>query len=133
MPDLAELVRKASSIEHPTNLVALRALANESARRAIGVHASKKHRHDAMTKFIVASLAGMTSVWLMMKAPHWRDMQFVAACVTLLIAMYWAGQAYAQARRDAPRLRIRSGIRRTRRGAESAAARLRVEGLVLRV
>lgn len=96
VPDLSELVRKAPVIEHPTNLVALRALANESARRAIGVHASKKHRRDAVTKFIVASLAGMTSVWLMMRAPDWRDMQFIAACVTLLIALYWAGQAYAR-------------------------------------
>jgi hypothetical protein len=92
--DLSELVRKTPAIEQPTNIEALRALANETARRAIGIHATKKHRRDAVTKFIVASLAGITSVWLMMLAPDWRDLQFISACVSLLIASYWAGQTY---------------------------------------
>ena len=95
VPDLSDLIRKAPVIGQPTNLKALRALANETARHAIGVHASKKHRRDAMSKFVVASLAGMTSVWLMMLAPSWRDLQFISACVGLLIAAYWAGQVYS--------------------------------------
>jgi hypothetical protein len=53
-----------------------------------------KHRRDAVTKVIVSSLAGMTSLWLMMLAPSWRDMQFIAACVSLLVAAYWAGEAF---------------------------------------
>ena len=76
------------------NHEALRALANETARRAIGVHATKKHRRDAVSRFIVASLAGMTSLWLMLLRTDWRDLQFVSACVSLLIAAYWAGQTY---------------------------------------
>ncbi|MEX0641729.1 MAG: hypothetical protein WD468_03460, partial [Pirellulales bacterium] len=95
VPDLSELVRKAPVIGQPTNMVALRALANETARRAIGVHATKKHRRDAVTRFIVASLAGMTSLWLMLLAPDWRDLQFISACLSLLIAAYWAGQTYS--------------------------------------
>jgi hypothetical protein len=94
LTDLSEMVRSAPAAR-PTNLDALRALANESARQAIGAHTSKQKLRDAVTKFMVASLAGITSVWLMMLAPTWHDLQFIAACVALLIAAYWAGQAYA--------------------------------------
>jgi hypothetical protein len=94
LTDLTELVRKAPA-EKPADLETLRALANETARHAIGVYTSKKHRRDAVTKFIVASLAGMTSVWLMMLAPDWRDLQFISACLSLVVAAYWAGQTYA--------------------------------------
>jgi hypothetical protein len=86
--------RKATVIEEPANLEAFRALANESARRAIGTHAQRVHRRNALTKAIVATLAGLTSAWLMLEAPGWRDVQFIAACVSLLAAAYWAGQTY---------------------------------------
>jgi hypothetical protein len=39
-------------------------------------------------------LAGMTSLLLMLESPDWRDMQFITACVSLVGACYWAGQAY---------------------------------------
>jgi hypothetical protein len=76
-----------------TDLGALRALANESARRAIGRHGSKKHRREAKTKVIIACLAGMTSLWLMLQSANWRDIQFLAACMSLLVAAYCAGNA----------------------------------------
>jgi uncharacterized coiled-coil DUF342 family protein len=76
-----------------TDLGALRALANESARRAIGRHELKVHRADAVTKLIVSTLAGMTSLWLMLDAPNWLDTQFIAACIALIVAAYWAGEA----------------------------------------
>jgi hypothetical protein len=77
-----------------TDMVALRALANESARRAIGRHELKKHRRDALTKMTVSTLAGMTSLWLMLSSPNWRDLQFITACVSLIVAGYWAGEAF---------------------------------------
>ena len=86
--------RKSAVVEEPANLEAFRALANESARRAIGTHAQRVHRRNALTKAIVATLAGATSVWLMLEAPGWRDVQFIAACVSLMAAAYWAGQTY---------------------------------------
>ncbi len=73
---------------------AFRALANESARRAISTHALQKHRRNAVTKAIVATLAGMTSVFVMLEAPGWIDFQFITAGVALLAAAYWAGQTY---------------------------------------
>jgi hypothetical protein len=58
------------------------------------VHATRTHRRDAVTKFIVASLAGITSLWLILLAPSWRDLQFMAACVLLGVALVWATQTY---------------------------------------
>jgi hypothetical protein len=54
----------------------------------------RKLRHNAVTKTIVATLAGMTSLWLMLDAPGWRDVQFVTACGALLVAAYWASEAF---------------------------------------
>jgi hypothetical protein len=79
-----------------TNLGALRALANETARRDISRHQLKKHRRDARTKVIVSTLAGMTSLWLMLDAPNWRNIQFITACISLLVAAYWAGEAFRE-------------------------------------
>jgi hypothetical protein len=77
-----------------TNLSALRALANESARHAIGRHQLTKNRRDAVTKAIVSMLAGMTSLWLMLKSSDWHDIQFITGCASLLVAAYWAGVAF---------------------------------------
>jgi hypothetical protein len=89
-----EAIARRAATAPTTNLGALRALANESARRAISRHELKKHRRDAVTKVIVSTLAGMTSLWLMLDAPDWRDIQFITACVSLLVAAYWAGEAF---------------------------------------
>jgi hypothetical protein len=86
--------RKAPLAQQTADLKAFRAVANETARRAISTHAIRKHRRNAMTKTIVATLAGMTSVLLMLEAPDWRDLQFIAACVSLVVAAYWAGQTF---------------------------------------
>jgi hypothetical protein len=88
------LARRAVADSPHTDMGALRALANESARRAISRHQLKKHRRDAVTKVIVSTLAGMTSFWLMLEAPSWKDIQFITACVSLIVAAYWAGEAF---------------------------------------
>jgi hypothetical protein len=88
------IARRAAAAVPATDLGALRALANETARRAIGRHELKKHRRDAMTKVIVSSLAGVTSLWLMLDAPTWLDIQFITACVSLIVAAYWAGETF---------------------------------------
>ncbi|MEX0611564.1 MAG: FHA domain-containing protein [Pirellulales bacterium] len=86
--------RKQAHTAPATDLEALRALANETARRAITTHALRKYRRNAVTKMIVSTLAGVTSLWLMLQSPHWRDLQFITACVSLMIAAYWAGETY---------------------------------------
>lgn len=88
-------VRRAATAP-ATNLGALRALANATARGDISRHQLKKHRRDAVTKVIVSTLAGMTSLWLMLDAENWRSIQFVTACISLLVAAYWAGEAFRE-------------------------------------
>jgi chromosome segregation ATPase len=86
--------RKASMPAPQTDLEALRALANESARRAISRHSFRKYRRNALTKMIVSTLAGVTSLWLMLESPGWLDMQFIAACVSMAIAAYWGAETF---------------------------------------
>lgn len=86
--------RKSAASATVTDLGALRAIANETARRAINRHELRKHRRNAVTKAIVATLAGVTSLWFMLDSPDWRSIQFVTACVSLLVAAYWAGETY---------------------------------------
>jgi hypothetical protein len=88
------IARRGAASDPASDLNALRALANDSARRAISHHQSHKHRRNAVTKVIVSTLAGMTSLWLMLLAPSWTDLQFIAACVSLVIAAYWAGDTF---------------------------------------
>jgi hypothetical protein len=78
--------------EPPANIQALREIANETARRAIAVHAINKHRRDALTKVIVSLLAAMTGLWIMILAPAWIDLQCLAALVLFMIATYWSYQ-----------------------------------------
>jgi hypothetical protein len=96
LTSLGTVRRKAPIVEQPADMKTLRALANEMARRAIGTHGLRMHRRNAITKVIVSTLAGMTSLLMMLSAPHWTDLQFITACVSLIIAAYWAGQTYAE-------------------------------------
>jgi hypothetical protein len=84
--------RKASMPAPQTDLEALRALANESARRAISRHALRKHRRNMITKVIVSTLAGVTSLWMMLESESWFNLQFITACVSMLVAAYWASE-----------------------------------------
>jgi hypothetical protein len=86
--------RRVSSPAPTTNLGALRALANETARMAISRHELRTLRRNAVTKTIVATLAGVTSLWLMLDSPDWRHVQFLTACGALLVAAYWAAEAF---------------------------------------
>jgi hypothetical protein len=92
--------RKPSMPAPQTDLEALRALANESARRAISRHAVRKHRRKAGTKVIVSALAAMTSVWLMLESPTWVHPLFITACVSTLVAAYWAGETIRALRKS---------------------------------
>jgi Inner membrane component of T3SS, cytoplasmic domain len=96
LTSLGTVRRKAPIVEQPADMKTLRAVANESARRAIGTHGLRVHRRNAITKVIVSTLAGMTSLLMMLGAPHWKDLQFITACVSLIVAAYWAGQTYAE-------------------------------------
>lgn len=91
---LEAIRRKSPMIVPQTDLEALRALANESARRAISRHTVRKLRRNATTKVLVATLAGVTSLWFMLHADQWWDLQFVTACVSMLVAAIWTGETF---------------------------------------
>jgi hypothetical protein len=74
---------------------ALRALANQSARHAIGVHTSRTLRRTSLTRFVIAFLAGMTSLYLLLESPGWESLQFATACVAGLVTLYWGRLTYA--------------------------------------
>jgi hypothetical protein len=76
-----------------SNMGALRDLANESARRAISHHHLRKHRRNAVSKAIFSVLAGIGGLWMMLDAPNWQHLQFLGACILLIAAVYWAGEA----------------------------------------
>jgi hypothetical protein len=89
MENLHEMRRRSSVPERGTDLEAMRRLANESTRQAIVTHATHKFRQATITKLIVATLAGSTSVYMMLNAPGWQSTQFVGACVALFAAIVW--------------------------------------------
>jgi hypothetical protein len=75
--------------EFGTDMNALRALANQSARHAIGVHTARTLRRKATTRFIVSLLAGVTGLYFMLNAPDWESREFGTACVALIASIYW--------------------------------------------
>lgn len=118
--DWEAIARRAAAAAPKADMGALRALANETARRAIGRHELKKHRRDAMTKVIVSSLAGMTSLWLMLDSPSWLDVQFLTACVSLVAAAYWAGGTFKELL-ESMRAAAYDGPEKLQNGADSTA------------
>lgn len=88
-----ELVRRRPMLPESTaDLAALRTLANESARRAITTHTLRKHRHNAVTRSILAVVAGMASWWFFSQAKDWISWHFIAGSLSLLGASYWLGE-----------------------------------------
>ncbi len=83
------LQRKVATQMPTSDLGALRALANETARRAIGRHDVRKYRRDAVKKLMIATLTGMASGWLMFTSHDWQSLQFVTGGVFLLVAAFW--------------------------------------------
>jgi hypothetical protein len=81
--------KKSLALEQKTDMAALRALANQSARHAIGVHTAGKLRRHALTRLIIAMLAGTASLYFFLAAPGWESLEFATASVALLASVYW--------------------------------------------
>jgi type III secretion system (T3SS) inner membrane Yop/YscD-like protein len=92
---LQELKRKEPTPEFATDMGALRALANQSARHAIGVHTTHTLRRNALTRFIICLLASTTTVYFMLNAPDWQSYEFSTGCVSLIAAIYWGRMTFA--------------------------------------
>jgi hypothetical protein len=87
--ELTELKSKPSVAEQAKDRIAMRELANQSARHAIGVHTARKLRRSARTRCIVALLGAAVGFYLLLDAPGWKSLQFAAGCVAAFAALYW--------------------------------------------
>jgi hypothetical protein len=89
--NLEDIKSKVIAPELASDMVAMRALANQSARHALGVHAARTFRSSARTRFIVALLGASAGLYLLLDAPEWKSLQFAAGCVATIAALYWGG------------------------------------------
>jgi uncharacterized coiled-coil protein SlyX len=100
-PTPAEVRPRMPAPEFAADMDALRALANQSARHAIGIHSARTFRHKLVAKIVLAFLAGMACVYLLLESPSWNSLQFVTACIAGLAALYWARLTYDVVRKAA--------------------------------
>ena len=87
--DIEEMRSKVNVSELASDRLAMRALANQSARHAIGVHTARTLRRKARTRFIVALLGASAGLYLLLDAPGWNSLQFAGGCVAAFAAIYW--------------------------------------------
>lgn len=93
--NLSEIKRKGHAPEIGTDMEALRALANQSARHAISVHQVRTLRRNAVTRFIITLLAATTSLYLFLNGDGWQTLEFATACVALLVSLVWSRITFA--------------------------------------
>lgn len=87
--DIEELRSKVAAPERTSDIAAMRALANQSARHAIGVHTASKLRRSARTRTVIALLGAAVGIYLLLDAPGWKSLQFASGCLAAVIALYW--------------------------------------------
>jgi hypothetical protein len=87
--DLEELRSSVPAPERSHSMAAMRELANESARHAIGVHTARRLRRAARTQAIIALLGAAVGTYLLIEAPNWQTLQFAGGCVAGFVALYW--------------------------------------------
>jgi hypothetical protein len=80
--------------ELSTDMDMLRALANQSARHAIGVHTARTLRRNSFTRLITAVLAATTSLYFLLESAGWDSYEFAIACVAALVAVAWGRLTY---------------------------------------
>lgn len=85
-----EEMKSKTAPEQPSDLAAMRALANQSARHAISLHAARGLRRTAITRVIVTALGASVSVYLLLNSSTWRSLSFAAGCAAGFAALYWA-------------------------------------------
>jgi uncharacterized coiled-coil DUF342 family protein len=93
--DLTDMKPKTPAPAFAADMQALRALANQSARYAIGVHTARRLRRTATTNCVIAVLAIFVGLYLLIYSPGWRSLQFAGACVAWTAALYWTKRSFS--------------------------------------
>jgi hypothetical protein len=78
--------------ETRSEMAALRALANRSARHAIGVHTAHHLRRKALIRSLFAVLSIGAGLYIGYHAPAWKSFEFGTGCIALLAALFWGLQ-----------------------------------------
>jgi DNA repair exonuclease SbcCD ATPase subunit len=92
--DIEEMKPKTPVPVFAADMNALRALANRSARHAIGVHTARRLRRTALRRCVTAVLAVFAGLCLFFFSPGWQSPQFVGACVAMIAALYLTWLSY---------------------------------------
>jgi len=73
----------------PTDMKAMRELANSSARRAIAKHSKRRHLEQAVSKFFVCAVASGVAAFMMLSAESLESPIFLAALVPAFVGLLW--------------------------------------------
>jgi chromosome segregation ATPase len=87
--DLKQLKETSQKPPLPTNLLAMRELANISARQAIAKHRKRRHFEGALSKLLVSGIAGGTAAYMLLTADDLLSPYFLAGCGVAIVSGYW--------------------------------------------
>ncbi|WP_146562638.1 FHA domain-containing protein [Posidoniimonas corsicana] len=88
-------IKRSVQPEQSTDMASLRRLANDSARQAIGVAASKHSREQSIANLVIASIAMASGGYLIASAPAVFSTQLVGGAFALLLAGVWVFRSLA--------------------------------------
>ena len=90
--ELEDLKQSSDKPALPTDLGAMRNLANNSARRAIAEHGAHRRRSIAIGKLLSCSAAAITATFLLLWSDHPNDGAFIGGCIAVTAGLVWAFQ-----------------------------------------
>ncbi|MCA9261246.1 MAG: hypothetical protein KDA61_18655, partial [Planctomycetales bacterium] len=90
--DLETLRQSTKKTALPTDLAALRDLANSSARGAIAKHQKKRRVESVLSRLVVCAIAVGTSGYLVTQAKSLVDWQFIVGCLSGSIGLFAGSQ-----------------------------------------
>ncbi|TWT72804.1 hypothetical protein Pla123a_41030 [Posidoniimonas polymericola] len=90
-PSLINLedIKRREKPEAATDMASLRRLANDSARQAIGVAASKQSREQSVANLVIAGIAFVSGGYLITSAPSVFSTQLIGGAFALLLSGVW--------------------------------------------
>jgi chromosome segregation ATPase len=89
---LNELKQTSQKPPLPTSLLAMRELANSSARQAIAKHRKRRHFEGALSKLLVSGIAGGTAAYMLFTADSYLSTYFLAGCGVAIVSGYWGAK-----------------------------------------
>lgn len=86
-------ITRSSAPEQATDMDSLRQVANQSARQAIGVAASKQSREKSLANLVIATVALGSGGYLVYSAPSLASSQFLGGGFAFLLAGVWVARS----------------------------------------